>query len=93
MAAQRFRLGRLLMTPGAQRAMAVASQDPLTLLARHSEGDWGDVGPQDRDANERALVEGARILSTYQLAPEGPKLWVITEADRAATTILLPEEY
>lgn len=61
-------------------------------LARHAAGDWGDLCGEDRAANDRAVAVGARILSAYH-TPEGVKLWIITEADRSATTILLPEEY
>jgi len=61
-------------------------------LARHLRGDWGDLCPEDWDANERALQYGGRLFSAYQ--EEGlPKIWIITEADRSATTILFPEEY
>ena len=62
------------------------------LLARHVAGDWGDLDAADRRANEDALAADARLLSAYVL-PSGVRLWVITEADRSATTLLLPEEY
>ena len=66
-------------------------EDPLRYLARHRSGDWGELDPQDRRENERSLKHGWRILSSY---PVGDKtVWVITEADRSVTTILLPEEY
>lgn len=64
----------------------------MELLARHISGDWGDLGAEDKEENELSLKEGFRILSAYKL-PTGQKLWVITEADRSATTILKPEEY
>jgi len=65
--------------------------DVLLLISRHARGDWGDLSEKDRVANERALVEGDRILSAYVL-PQG-RVWIITEADRSVTTALLPEEY
>lgn len=88
-----LRLGRLLSTPGAIEAMDKAGQDPLELLTRHRSGDWGDVGAADAAANTRAAVEGdERVLSAYALN-DGRKVWIITESDRAVTTILLPDEY
>ena len=87
-----FPLGRVLATPGALHALQTANAEPLHYLARHAAGDWGDLDAEDRAANERALCTGERILSAYQLA-DGQRLWVITEADRSATTILLPGEY
>jgi len=86
-----FSLGRLVATPGALTALAAAGENPVDLLARHQSGDWGDVGPEDRRANERDLHEGGRLLSAYHVG--GSRLWIITEADRSATTILLPAEY
>ena len=87
-----FPLGRILATPGALRALQTANADPLHYLVRHAAGDWGALDAEDRAANERALCTGERLLSAYQLA-DGQRLWVITEADRSATTILLPDEY
>lgn len=65
---------------------------PLALLARHAAGDWGDLGLEDKQLNERALRDGVRIFSAYRFAA-GFKVWVITEADRNAATVLLPDEY
>ena len=62
----------------------------LALLARHRAGDWGDLGAADTRANDEALAEGGRLLSAYQTAG---KVWVITEWDRSATTVLLPADY
>ena len=87
-----FPLGQLVATPGAIEALRAAGLDPLDLLGRHSHGDWGEVGADARRANDRAVREGARLLSAYTL-PTGVRLWIITEADRSATTFLLPEEY
>ena len=100
-AAPRFELGQLCQTPGAQTVLQRYRVNPFLLLGRHLRGDWGDVCEEDAQANEEALQEGARVLSAYVLPPpvsEGEtlspaKVWVITEADRSVTTILLPEEY
>lgn len=88
----RFPLGRLLATPGALRALAEAGQSPEEFLARHRAGDWGDLDPEDRWLNEQALRRGWRLFSAYRTC-RGARLWVITEGDRSATTLLLPEEY
>ena len=88
----RFPLGRVLATPGALDALKQADQTPLQFLARHQVGDWGEVCPEDARENELSLQHGFRLLSAYTLST-GHKLWIITEADRSATTLLLPEEY
>lgn len=88
----RFPLGRILATPGAIMACAKAGANPMRFLSRHAAADWGDVRAEDRLANDRALEYGARLLSTYSL-PTGQRVWIITEADRSTTTILLPVEY
>ncbi|MDN7755144.1 hypothetical protein [Burkholderia gladioli] len=88
-----FRLGHTVTTPGALDAMHRADVLPLTLLARHQCGDWGELDAEDCAANDRAVSEGTRILSVYQVGPDREKLWVITEWDRSATTILCPNEY
>ena len=80
-----FPLGRLVATPAALTVLAAAGENPVGLLARHQRGDWGEVGPEDRRANERDLREGERLLSAYDVG--GYRVWVITEADRSATTI------
>lgn len=85
-----FELGQLLITPRAQEA--VPQQEVLIALRRHAAGDWGDTGPEDWQANELSLREGFRLLSVYHTRT-GLAFWVITEADRASTTILLPSEY
>ena len=87
-----FRLGRLCATNGAIRALTSAEADPIEYVARHLAGDWGDVDPTDTAANDRALQLGERIISAYRLA-DGGRIWIITEADRSVTTILLPSEY
>ncbi len=86
-------LGRVLATPGALRILFSMGEDPLRLLARHASGDWGELDAHDRGENERSLRQGWRVLSSYPVGEDGQKVWVITEADRSVTTILLPEEY
>ncbi len=84
-----FSLGRVVATEGALATFGVVGC--AALIVRHASGDWGDLCAFDRRQNEAALREGARIFSSYH-TPVG-KAWVITEADRSVTTILLPEEY
>ncbi|MBX9584953.1 MAG: hypothetical protein K2X87_32005 [Gemmataceae bacterium] len=92
----KFEMGKPLATPGALEALAAASQTTGELLARHLSADWGDLDPEDVAANDDALIDGSRIFSAYTLRT-GVKIWVITEAAddgrRAATTLILPEEY
>jgi hypothetical protein len=88
----RFSLGSIVATPGAIDALQQAGETPASFLRRHVAGDWGDVDEDDRDENELSLREGFRLLSAYKLA-DGTKIWIITEADRSVTTILLPSEY
>lgn len=90
--AAKFHLGNLYSTPDALEAIESASQSPTEFLKRHIMGDWGDCDAEDSQANEDALVNGDRIFSVYHTR-NGVKLWIITEADRASTTILLPSEY
>jgi hypothetical protein len=87
-----FPLGRLVATPGALQALEASAESTLTYLTRHLQGDWGDLDEEDCKANERALECGDRLLSSYKLK-DGSRLWIITEADRPSTTILLPSEY
>lgn len=87
-----FTLGRVVATPGAFAALQKAGQQPGDFLARHVSGDWGEVPPEDIKENEFSLKQGFRLLSAYR-TDAGDKLWVITEADRSSTCILLPEEY
>lgn len=92
--APRFQPGRILMTPGAVDAMQVNGIKPSALVLRHLAGDWGDVDEHDKRANEKALKpsEPQRILSSYTLSEEDT-VWVITEHDRSATTLLTPSDY
>lgn len=88
----KFELGQCVITPGAIVALEFNGISALELLHRHATGDWGDLDADDKQANEAALQTGSRILSAYKLAG-GERVWIITEADRSASTILLPEEY
>ena len=88
----RFRLGRLVATPGALAALKQANSHPIALLVRHMRGDWGELDDEDRMQNEVCLIAGMRLLSSYTLETNRT-VWVITEADRSVTTILLPQEY
>jgi len=88
----KFALGLVLMTPGATEALFLAQQVPPEFLLRHQHGDWGDLCADDCHENERSLRLGNRLLSSYRTHAEA-KLWVITEWDRSATTLLLPAEY
>ena len=86
----KFPLGRIVATPDALEELS--QTDILTALRRHASGDWGDCDEHDRGENDLSLKEGFRIFSVYHSA-RGKKFWIITEADRSATTVLLPENY
>ncbi len=96
----RFPLGSILCTPGAKELLSEQGKSDgggfgmltILLLARHQLGDWREMSEHDRLENEKAADGGLRVLSSYRL-PGGQTLWVITEADRSTTTILLPSEY
>jgi hypothetical protein len=88
----RFQLGRMVATPGALRALEKAEQAPHIFLDRHVNGDWGEVPEEEKQENEFSVQHGLRILSAYTTSA-GEKIWIITEADRSATTMLLPSEY
>lgn len=87
-----FALGMVVATPGALEALQEANQQPIQFLARHVVGDWGELDEEDKAENELSVREGFRILSAYTTAKD-EKIWVITESDRSATTLLLPSEY
>ena len=94
---QKFSSLQIVATPGAIEALESTSQTANVFLARHFHGDWGLVSREDREANDASLLDGSRILSAYRLKDQ-TKIWILTEAsddsgNRAATTILLPEEY
>ena len=88
----RFALGQTFITPGAQEALDIAGQTPIQFLRRHMSADWGEVSEDDAQENELSLRDGFRLLSAYRTV-KSQKIWIITEADRSATTILLPSEY
>ena len=85
-----FPIGALCSTPGATDAMQQAEME--SFLKRHCSGDWGDCCEEDRQANDYALAHGGRVFSVYR-TEGGERIWLITEADRSATTFLLPSEY
>jgi hypothetical protein len=88
--AAKFSLGRIVATPN---ALDHLTQDDIRSgIIRHQAGDWGDLDADDRKENDLALERGARLLSAYQ-ASNGTKFWIITEADKSSTTVLLPEDY
>jgi len=89
----RFALGQTFITPGAEEALMIAGQTAIEFLRRHMSCDWGsELSDEDVQENELSLKEGFRLLSAYRTG-KGQKLWIITEADRSATTVLLPSEY
>lgn len=87
-----FPAGQILATPGALAMLEQANKTPLEFLSRHLRGDWGDLCQADKAENELSLKHGYRLMSSYRI-DESQTLWVITEADRSATTILLPSDY
>lgn len=88
----RFPLGKVVATPGAVAALERSGESLGPLLLRHASGDWGDVPPEDAYENDRSVQQGCRILSAYMLS-DRTRIWLITEADRSSTCLLLPEEY
>jgi hypothetical protein len=86
----KFRLGQIVATPHALEVLD--HTDILGAIDRHQTGEWGEVCREDRIANDQALVNGTRLLSVYRSAT-GLKFWIITEADRSVTTVLMPEDY
>jgi len=88
----RFALGQTFITPGAEEALMIAGQTAIEFLRRHMSCDWGELSDDDVQENELSLKKGFRLLSNYRTG-KGQQLWIITEADRSATTVLLPAEY
>ena len=86
-----FNLGKCLATPMAKEELYSLNCSPLDLLRKHMSGDWSEMAEDDQQSNRDAITEGSRIFSAYTI--QDTKFWVITEADRSATTILLPSEY
>ena len=93
MSGAKFSPGSLYATPGALEAFRVSGDDILAYLVKHLALDPGDLSPEDIAENELSVREGFRILSAYRLSDGKTKIWLITEADRSSTTVLLPEEY
>ena len=87
-----FTLGQLVATPGALKAIEASGDSLSSYISRHQSGDCGEVDAHDRKENELSLEQGFRLMSVYSLST-GVKIWVITEADRSSTCVLLPEEY
>lgn len=87
----RFPMGNIVSTPGALSLLNAHDLSPIHFLALHQDGQWGDIPPEDAHVNELALISGAQLFSVYLIGKE--RLWVITEADRSITTLLLPDEY
>jgi len=92
-ASPRFPLGQVVATPASLAVLNAHDCSVHTLLRRHVAGDWGEaLHPDDARLNDQALIDGGRILSSYQIAP-GIVLWVITESDRSSSTLLMPDDY
>ena len=87
-----FTLGKLVATPGAIELLKQHERSPFDYVTRHWQGDWGDLDSEDVEANQAALKHGTRLFSSYRIGDQD-KLWIITEADRSSTTLLLPSEY
>lgn len=87
----KFPLGHVVATPGAVEKLEELGRYPYEFLGRHVTGDWGDLDCTEKKQNELSLRQGLRLCSSYQLTSE-EKLWIITEANRSGTTILLPDE-
>lgn len=87
-----FALGQTYITPGAEEALQIAGQTAIEFLRRHMSCDFGELSEDDQRENELALKKGFRLLSAYRTA-KGQAIWLITEADRSSTTVLLPSEY
>jgi hypothetical protein len=87
----KFALGQVVITRSALNYAEMYAVDPLGLVRRHQASDWGDLGSHDKALNDAAVVHGGRILSVYEMA--GKRWYVITEADRSVTTIMLTSDY
>ncbi len=90
---QLFPLGQVVATPDALAALEEADMSAMPLLSRHQSGDWGDLCEEDRQLNDEGVNNGSRLLSSYVLEATGQNVWIITEADRSSTCVLLPENY
>ena len=85
----RFSLGQLVITSGARKALT--DEELILSISRHLRGDWGEFCKRDCQNNEKALQNSGQLFSVY--IASNTRFWIITEADRSATTILLPDEY
>lgn len=93
----KFNPGQIVATPGAIEALTESGQDAAFFLDKHLSGDWGEVDAEDQKANDQALLNGSRLLSSYRTL-KGVNIWVLTEAEgddgqRASTCLTTPEEY
>lgn len=88
----KFPLGQVVATPAALDALRDSGQGAHEFLVRHNNGDWGECDKEDAEANEQALKDGGRIFSVYHTRKK-VKIWIITEADRSSTCVLLPDDY
>jgi len=88
-----FPLGQVVATPWALETLETLGVEPLDLINRHVAGDWSDMAKKDQQANAQAIKQGTRIFASYRLPPDETIIWIITEADRSSTAILLPEDY
>lgn len=94
MSKQLFNLGQIVATPGALALLEKHNMTPMQFLQRHCCGDFGELCAEDKEANNEAIWNGERILSSYRInESETDKIWIITEADRSTSCCLLPEEY
>jgi len=87
-------LGQVVMTRGVAHHCETDPENMLRItvcLRKHASGDWGDLCDDDKEENDRAVIDGDRILSAYKI--NGRKIWIITEWDRSVTTVLFPDEY
>lgn len=93
--ARRFELGRVVATPAALALLDQAGVNPMTLLARHAAGSWGELCAEDWEANEKALATGGRVFSSYEVGVgiNATKVWILIEAGRQVSTILTPSDY
>jgi len=87
-----FQFSKIVATQAAVECLAAANCKPADLLDRHIYGDFGEINEEDEGSNNKAIKTGERILSVYKL-DSGEIIWIITEADRSSTCLLLPEEY
>lgn len=88
----KFELGQVCATPAALEALQVNELNPVDLLARHHNGDWGDLDDDDKRENDYSVQHGLRIFSAYNLK-DGQRIWIITEWDRSVTTVMIPSDY